>query len=77
LSRRILICLLPALALLTLAACGREAPPRAATVAPTTTTRHQPTSAPAPAQDAATAPEQRALGDPNAPIIVIEYGDYQ
>jgi hypothetical protein len=59
---------------LALAACGREAPPRAA--APTSA-RHQPTFAPAPTQNAAAAPEQRAQGDPNAPITVIEYGDFQ
>ena len=71
-----LIRLLPAVALLALAACGREAPPRTATAAPTAV-RHQPTFAPAPAQNAAATPERRALGDPNAPITVIEYGDYQ
>ena len=61
---------------LAIAACGREAPPRAATTAPTSA-RRQPTLAPTPTQDSAAAPEQRALGDPNAPITVIEYGDFQ
>jgi hypothetical protein len=64
------------LALLLLVACGREAPPRAGTAAPTSA-RPLPTLAPAPLLDTAAAPEQRALGDPNAPITVIEYGDYQ
>ena len=59
-----------------MAACGREAPPRAASTAPASA-RRQPTLAPAPTLDAAAAPELRALGDPNAPITVIEYGDYQ
>jgi len=62
---------------LAIAACGREAPPRAAAAVASTSARRQPTSAPAPTQDAEAAPEQRALGDPNAPITVIEYGDFQ
>jgi len=62
---------------LVIAACGREAPPRAAASIAPTSGRIRPTLAPAPALDAAAALEQRALGDPNAPITVIEYGDYQ
>ena len=60
--------------LLFVAACGREAPPRA--VKPTTA---PPTPFPTQqsAQAAQAGPERRALGDPNAPITVIEYGDYQ
>jgi hypothetical protein len=58
---------------LLIAACGKEAPPRAdkSTLAPTT--------AAAPAPQVATQPgaDPRALGDPNAPITMIEYGDYQ
>jgi hypothetical protein len=62
---------------LVLAACGREAPPRASTAAPISA-RQLPTAAAAPILDAApAAAEQRALGDPDAPITVIEYGDYQ
>jgi hypothetical protein len=64
-------------------ACGREAPPRAAS--PTTA---PPTRAPSPAtpltqaaMPAGTAApredDPRAQGEPNAPIVVIEYGDYQ
>jgi hypothetical protein len=60
-----------------LAACGREAPPRASTAAPSSA-RSLPTSVAAPISDAPpAAAELRALGDPNAPITVIEYGDYQ
>ncbi|HEX9373413.1 MAG TPA: hypothetical protein VF897_20535 [Roseiflexaceae bacterium] len=76
--------LLLALGLLALVACGREAPPRAAaTLAPArrllaTTAPTQPPAAGAdPAQPAAAGADPRALGDPNAPITVIEYGDYQ
>jgi protein-disulfide isomerase len=61
---------------LAMAACGREAPPRAATAAPTSA-RRQPPLTPAPTLNAEAAPEQRALGDPNAPITVIEYADFQ
>jgi hypothetical protein len=66
--------ILPALALLAIAACGREAPPRAAATLAPTSAHHQPTFIPA---QMLGAPAQRALGDPNAPITVIEYGDYQ
>jgi protein-disulfide isomerase len=62
--------------MLTMAACGREAPPRAAATAAPTIAR-QPTIAPVPTLNAQVVPEQRALGDPNAPITVIEYGDFQ
>jgi protein-disulfide isomerase len=62
---------------LAIAACGREAPPRSAATAGPTLASRQPTFAPAMTQVADAAPEQRALGDPNAPITVIEYGDYQ
>src|SRR5690349_10212312 len=55
---------------LAIAACGREAPPRAAASAPTLVS-HYPTFAPAPTQ--AGAADLRTLGDPNAPITVIEY----
>lgn len=57
-------------------ACGEEAPPRV--VKPTSAPpAPAPTRIPAPAGDAQTAPNSRTLGDPNAPITVIEYGDYQ
>jgi protein-disulfide isomerase len=59
-----------------MAACGREAPPRAASAAPSAVL-HYPTFAPAPTQDAQAMLQQRALGDPNAPITVVEYGDFQ
>jgi len=39
--------------------------------------QHYPTFPPAPTLDIAAAPDWRTLGDPNAPITVIEYGDYQ
>jgi hypothetical protein len=57
--------------------CGREASPRAAATIVATAVRRHPTLPPAPTRDAAAALEVRALGDPNAPITVIEYGDYQ
>jgi hypothetical protein len=60
-----------------LASCGREAPPRATATAAATAARRQPTLAPVLTRDAATASDVRALGDPNAPVTVIEYGDYQ
>lgn len=61
------------LTLLLLAACGREAPPRAA----------QPAGTPAAARPTADpggdlpVDTRRALGDPNAPITIIEYSDFQ
>lgn len=86
LGMRFLLFWLPALLL---AACGPEAPPRAA--APTSRPAGaQPTvgltmARPAAGQPAAPDPTQadqatldpRAIGDPSAPITVIEYGDYQ
>ncbi len=62
---------------LVVAACGREAPPRTSAPAAPTSASRQPTFAPAPTLSAEAAPEQRALGDPNAPITVIEYADFQ
>jgi protein-disulfide isomerase len=62
---------------LAVTACGREAPPRAAATAAATSPGRQPTFAPAPTLSAEAALEQRAIGDPNAPITVIEYADFQ
>jgi hypothetical protein len=56
------------------AACGEEAPPR---VARPTAAPPAPARIPTPSGDAQAAPDARALGDPNAPITVIEYADYQ
>lgn len=60
--------------LLLVASCGPEAPSRAdrATFEPT---RPQPTSAAVPAAEQGDDP--RAIGDPNAPITVVEYSDFQ
>ena len=71
------------LAALLVGACGREAPPRAINPTSAPATR-APTPALSLAQAAETtgtaAPQHddpRAQGEPNAPITVIEYGDYQ
>jgi hypothetical protein len=57
-------------------ACGEEAPPRIAR--PTSSPpAPAPVRIPAPIGDAQAAPDPRTLGDPNAPITVIEYADYQ
>lgn len=78
------LAVLAAALLLALAACGREAPPRAAG-APTAG-RPGPTSAKQPGTGASAATslpanqtggDPRALGDPGAPITIIEYSDYQ
>lgn len=75
-------------AILLLAACGKEAPPRAARAARTAQPAQsaQPTQ-PAPeseptdtrlaAQIAQPIEDRRSAGDPHAPITVVEYGDYQ
>jgi hypothetical protein len=83
---RLLLALLP---VLLMAACGQEAPPRISRAAPSPSpyATRTPTSVTLPtvAVDAGTpvaAPASdvalnRSLGDPNAPITVIEYSDYQ
>ena len=71
------------LAALLIVACGREAPPRAASPTTASPTRARisaipPTQATDPASTAVPpGDDTRAQGDPNAPITVIEYGDYQ
>jgi len=73
--------LLLLLVTLLVAACGREAPPRAAksTPFPTSAPTHpaQLAQSSQPADTAQATGDPRALGDPNAPITVIEYSDYQ
>jgi hypothetical protein len=82
--------LLFALITLLVAACGKAAQPRAAQPTPlpvaarsasTTERRILPTQAspvaPVPTDAARRPSSARALGDPSAPITVIEYGDYQ
>jgi protein-disulfide isomerase len=62
------------------AACGPEAPPRLGGSSVVGPTRAAPLLGPTdpPAQGAQTAANNpRALGDPNAPIVVVEYSDYQ
>jgi protein-disulfide isomerase len=62
------------------AACGKEATPRVAlpTVAPASATDPAtPRPQPSPGSAAPKLAEARGLGDPNAPIQVVEYGDYQ
>ncbi|GAB4194851.1 MAG: hypothetical protein OHK0022_11220 [Roseiflexaceae bacterium] len=56
------------LAVVLLVACGPEAPPRSA--APDRPTA-QPTAA------SLAVDTRRALGDPNAPITIVEYSDFQ
>jgi protein-disulfide isomerase len=78
--------LLLLVAALLAAACGPEAPPRAArpTSAPNTE-RMRPSgvtvvpaaTAEQPAGTAAANRDPRSLGDPNAPITVVEYSDFQ
>lgn len=77
--------------LLVIVACGKEAPPRATrpdgTSTPQASRVPQPIETPteslvsaAPPDSTGFAPlldERRAMGDPHAPIMVIEYGDYQ
>jgi protein-disulfide isomerase len=67
--------------LLVVAACGPEAPPRAARPAAPAPTPLIPQPTPqqvAPAADTPAAPDNpRALGDPAAPITVVEFSDYQ
>lgn len=87
-----LLILLPVLLIMAvMSGCGKEAPPRATKPTPgsddqPTMVLTRPTIAEMPAetttpmdeQGAATLPQDaRALGDPNAPITIIEYGDYQ
>jgi hypothetical protein len=62
-----------------LSACGAEAPPRpnSARIEPLgtdTPLAAQPNTVPLLSDQV---PNPRAQGDPNAPIVVIEYGDYQ
>ncbi|HEU4326563.1 MAG TPA: hypothetical protein VFS21_25700 [Roseiflexaceae bacterium] len=56
------------MAVVLLVACGPEAPPRSA--APDRPTA-QPTAA------SLAVDTRRALGDPNAPITIVEYSDFQ
>jgi hypothetical protein len=63
-------------AVICITACGEEAPPRAVKPAVPTPTPLRP-RLPTPAPAAQPAPDERTMGDPNAPIVVIEYGDYQ
>ena len=71
------------LAALIIAACGPEAPPRAARSTPIPGPgRLRPSGvtvvpAPAPAGQDAAGEDARSQGDPGAPITVIEYGDFQ
>ncbi|HWQ11845.1 MAG TPA: hypothetical protein VNL77_03545 [Roseiflexaceae bacterium] len=69
------------IAALIVAACGPKAPPRAARTAATPgTERLRPsgvTVVPAPAPQTTPAGDPRAMGDPNAPITVVEYSDFQ
>ncbi|HMO58400.1 MAG TPA: hypothetical protein PKA05_00915 [Roseiflexaceae bacterium] len=64
-------------------ACGPEAPPRATTASgtpPRTTTTPlvaQPASVPTSAVAAESPGGARTLGDPAAPIVVVEFSDYQ
>jgi hypothetical protein len=65
--------------LITLAACGPEAPPRAIRPNSDSTQTRQPLID---SSQNTTNGDQalltaRTKGDPNAPIVVIEYGDYQ
>jgi hypothetical protein len=65
--------------LLLLAACGPEAPPRAIRPNSDSTQTRQPL---VDSSQNTTSGDQalltaRTKGDPNAPIVVIEYGDYQ
>lgn len=72
--------LLLALLALIVIACGKEAPPRAAKpgASPPTAALASGSDTPSIGPTAARAmPDPRAVGDPNAPIQVIEYGDYQ
>lgn len=68
------------LAILALAACGPEAPPRAARpTAPPDDGRMRPSGVTVVPAAGSTAPsgDPRALGDPNAPITIVEYSDFQ
>ena len=57
------------------ASCGPEAPPREAGAGPQRAAT--PLLAAEAPQTAGRTPDPRAQGDPSAPIVVIEYGDYQ
>jgi type IV pilus biogenesis protein CpaD/CtpE len=80
------------LAVLLVAACGQEAPLRAVRATPSPSPYATRTPAPVtlptvavamdtpvalPAEGQSTAALERALGDPHAPITVVEYSDYQ
>ena len=75
-ARLVLLLLLVAL----VAGCGREATPRATRATSAPPRAADPVATPAPATADTTrqpGPDVRGLGDPNAPIQVVEYGDYQ
>ena len=63
-------------ALLLAGACGKEAPPRAARITPTPRD-FEPAATAGAARLALPIADRRTLGDPKAPISVVEYGDYQ
>lgn len=66
-----LVCLL-------LAACGPEAPPRTGQSVAPAAAQQTPLVAATPSPLLSErSPNPRAMGDPNAPIVMIEYGDYQ
>jgi protein-disulfide isomerase len=68
------------IALLVAVACGPEAPPRMSDFDPILPQQPRATSlvASAPARLLSEqSPNPRALGDPHAPIVVVEYGDFQ
>lgn len=75
-------------AILLLAACGKEALPRAARAARTAqptqparptepATESEPADTRLAARIAQPIEDRRSAGDPHAPITVVEYGDYQ
>jgi hypothetical protein len=85
-GRALVVCarlLLLAAMMILAAACGRAAEPRASqpnandSAALPPTSAGTPQAAPGAGAPAQQASDARAIGDPSAPITVIEYGDYQ